>query len=220
MAIALLAVLPALCSVALGMYGPHTEVVDLSPANFKNRVIDSDEIWVVEFYAPWCGHCQSFASEYAKAASALKGVVKVGAVDADKDKSLGGQYGVRGFPNAALQEARKVVDQRLGKRTSGDSGSGKGDVVELTDSNFEELVLNSDDLWLVEFFAPWCGHCKNLAPHWAKAATELKGKVKLGAVDATVYQGLASQYDVSVLGLLFFFCERHAAVPKIPQCVM
>ena len=41
-----------------------------------------------------------------------------------------------------------------------------------------------------------CGHCKNLAPHWEKAAGELKGKVKLGAVDATVHQGLAGQYGV------------------------
>ena len=48
----------------------------------------------------------------------------------------------------------------------------------------------------VEFFAPWCGHCKNLEPHWKSAAGELKGKVKLGAVDATVHQELAGKYGV------------------------
>ena len=69
-------------------------------------------------------------------------------------------------------------------------------MVELTDKNFKKLVLQSDDMWLVEFFAPWCGHCKNLEPHWKKAAGELKGKVKLGTVDATVFQELANQYGV------------------------
>ena len=73
----------------------------------------------------------------------------------------------------------------------------KEDVVELTDSNFEELVLGSNDLWMVEFFAPWCGHCKNLAPHWASAATELKGKAKFGALDATVHSVMANRYGVS-----------------------
>ena len=71
-------------------------------------------------------------------------------------------------------------------------------VVELTDSNFEDMVIKSEDIWLVEFFAPWCGHCKNLAPHWAQAATELKGKVKLGAVDATVHTVMASRYGVGI----------------------
>ena len=41
---------------------------------------------------------------------------------------------------------------------------GSGDVIELTDSNFEKEVLKSDEPWLVEFYAPWCGHCKRLAP--------------------------------------------------------
>ena len=57
----------------------------------------------------------------------------------------------------------------------------------------------------VEFFAPWCGHCKNLEPHWKSAAGELKGKVKLGAVDATVHQGLAGQYGVRGYPTIKFF---------------
>ena len=73
------------------------------------------------------------------------------------------------------------------------------DVIELTDSNFDEKVLGSDDLWLVEFFAPWCGHCKNLAPEWAKAATSLKGKVKVAAVDATVHTVIANRFGVGSL---------------------
>lgn len=54
--------------------------------------------------------------------------------------------------------------------------SSNDDVVELTASNFKKEVLNSDELWLVEFYAPWCGHCKNLAPEWKKAASNLKVK--------------------------------------------
>jgi protein disulfide-isomerase A6 len=47
------------------------------------------------------------------------------------------------------------------------------------------LVIESEDLWMVEFYAPWCGHCKSLAPEYKKAAKALEGIVKLGAVDMT-----------------------------------
>ncbi|XP_054269604.1 protein disulfide-isomerase A6 homolog [Macrosteles quadrilineatus] len=215
------------------LYDSKSEVVDLTESNFDKLVTQSDHVWVVEFYAPWCGHCQQFVGEYSKAAKALKGVVKVGAVNADDHKSLGGRFGVRGFPtvkifganknkpedysgartaqglvDSALSAAKSKVFAQLGGKSSSGGSSTKGDpkdVVELTDSNFDRLVLNSDEMWLVEFFAPWCGHCKNLAPHWAQAATELKGKVKLGALDATVHSVKASQYGVQGYPTIKFF---------------
>lgn len=76
------------------------------------------------------------------------------------------------------------------------SGGSDKDVVVLDSSNFDELVLKSKDIWFVEFYAPWCGHCKKLEPEWNIAATKLKGQVKLGKVDATVEQGLAGRFGV------------------------
>lgn len=108
-------------------------------------------------------------------------MVKVGSVDCDDHKDLAGKFGVQGFPTikiftgkdhqafngertakgiaeAGLAAAKKKVKAQLdgGSSSGGSSGGSKGDVVELTDSNFEKLVLESDDVWLVEFFAPWC----------------------------------------------------------------
>ncbi|XP_063357846.1 protein disulfide-isomerase A6 homolog [Cydia amplana] len=199
------------------LYDSSSDVVELTPSNFDRLVTNSEEVWIVEFYAPWCGHCKNLVPEYKKAAKALKGIIKVGAVDADQHKSLSSKYGVTGFPtikiftgskhtpyqgqrtadafvDAGIKAAKERAYDNLGKK-SGGSGD-KSDVITLTDSNFKELVLDSEDLWLVEFYAPWCGHCKNLEPHWAKAATELKGKVKLGALDATVHQSMAGRYQV------------------------
>ena len=69
------------------------------------------------------------------------------------------------------------------------------DVLSLTDKNFDQEVLDQD-LMLVEFFAPWCGHCKALAPEYEIAATQLKDKVKIAKVDCTENQDLCQKYDV------------------------
>lgn len=80
------------------MYSDADDVVELTSANFKASVTESSDFWIVEFYAPWCGHCQKLAPEWITAATKLKGKAKVGAVNCDDEKELAKKYGITGFP--------------------------------------------------------------------------------------------------------------------------
>lgn len=87
--------------------------------------------------------------------------------------------------------------------------SDNGPVVKLTQANFKDLVLNDKNtFWLVEFYAPWCGHCKSLAPSWELAAKQLKGVVKVGAVDMTTDEGVGRPYDIKGFPTLKFFGDN------------
>lgn len=222
-----------------GLYSSNSKVVKLTQANFNSLVISSKDPWLVEFYAPWCGHCKNLAPEYEKAAAALDGIVKVGAVDMTENESVGAPYGISGFPTIKFFGAKKQspVDYNLGRTAkdivgfvmdqaksialsrlggsagSSSSGSGSGSrssggadtVVVLTESNFNALVLGSNDNWMVEFYAPWCGHCKKLQPEWEQSAKELQGQVKFGKVDCTVETGVCSRFGVSGYPTIKYF---------------
>jgi len=78
------------------------------------------------------------------------------------------------------------------------------EVVTLTTKMFDQHLKDNKQT-LVEFYAPWCGHCKKLAPEYEKAAAELKGKVSLGKVDATEEKDLASKYNVKGFPTMVWF---------------
>eukprot|EP00003_Mantamonas_plastica_P008804 TRINITY_DN1783_c0_g1_i3.p1 TRINITY_DN1783_c0_g1~~TRINITY_DN1783_c0_g1_i3.p1 ORF type:complete len:749 (+),score=264.27 TRINITY_DN1783_c0_g1_i3:113-2359(+) len=344
----LIAIIPS----AFCFYEYGTDVMSLTPDNFQ-QVHDSDHVWLVEFYAPWCGHCKNLVPVWEKVATNLKGIVKIAAIDADKHRSIAGQFGIQGFPTIKMfgadkrktasgtfyksptdynggRDARSIVSyatsqlpnwvhqinslEKLdkfmtskpkdlarvllftdkartptllkamttefrGRLVFGEvrkSDKGASDVVEkfkigkfptvlvvkpqgegadpeiveyqdkikvlslkmflaghaaskaqegeattsggsssksksnsntkskslppaaitLTKENFDREVTNRNEMIMVEFMAPWCGHCKRLAPEWTKAANGLRGIIRFGVVDCDANPELAQRFGV------------------------
>ncbi|KAL0618436.1 Protein disulfide-isomerase A4 [Plecturocebus cupreus] len=187
-------------------------VLVLNDANFDNFVADKDTV-LLEFYAPWCGHCKQFAPEYEKIANTLKDndpPIPVAKIDATSASMLASRFDVSGYPTIKILKKGQAVDYE-GSRTQEEIVTKVREVSQpdwtpppevtlvLTKENFDEVV-NDADIILVEFYAPWCGHCKKLAPEYEKAAKELSKHsppIPLAKVDATAETDLAKRFDVS-----------------------
>jgi thioredoxin 1 len=78
-------------------------------------------------------------------------------------------------------------------------------ILEVTDGNFEKEILKAAQPALVDFWAPWCAPCRNIAPHIEALAATYAGQVRVGKCDIDQNHGLPSQFDVRSIPTLLMF---------------
>eukprot|EP01022_Parablepharisma_sp_SALTPOND_P034057 TRINITY_DN903_c0_g1_i2.p1 TRINITY_DN903_c0_g1~~TRINITY_DN903_c0_g1_i2.p1 ORF type:complete len:784 (-),score=123.18 TRINITY_DN903_c0_g1_i2:33-2384(-) len=188
------------------------KVVSLTDANYKD-FLSSHPLVLLKLFAPWCGHCKKLAPDYEKAAIYAKEKNKpyvLAQIDGTLHRKAMSQFNVTGYPTIKLIKDGKTLEY-TGERTFSSlidfmdehAGLPVGEtddaLVTLGDSNFTRYT-NKHKMVLIKIYAPWCGHCKKLAPDYKKAALYAKKEGKpyiLAEIDGTIHRKAMSHFNVS-----------------------
>ena len=200
--------------------------IDVTDQNFKEIVENSNIPVVVDFWAPWCGPCRMLAPIFEKLAEDYEWKIKFVKVNVDENPATAIKYGIQWIPSILLFKDNQVVktlvwvkqeseyktefDQLLWESSQKNTQTEENHWWIINAKWNEEFIKalenNKDKLVIADFWAPWCGPCRMLAPTLEKIAEDYKWKVQVVKVnvDEPENQQLAMQFQVSSIPAIAF----------------
>jgi len=222
-----------------------SNVIVLTDETFDES-LDAGGDWLIEFYAPWCGHCKKLVPIWDELSNTK--AFKVAKVDCTIEDDLAKRFGIKGFPTIKFFHDGKFYDYRAARTveaftdfvTSGYTSASASPypdgrplptpketenevialdepvkaldkpvitagVVDLNTANFEEKT--KEGVWLIKFFAPWCGHCKKLAPTWEELGAKEQRTFNVAKVDCVVDGDVCTKFSVRGYPTLKLFVD-------------
>jgi len=210
-----------------------SKLVELDDIKF-NELVGGEVPIFVQFCAPWSSQCRDLAQTYEALADAYEHVndkIIIARIDADKYKDIGKAEGIKKYPTIKLYESSSkegieftkvpvlddfisFIDDKTG--LVGKQKKVPNFVVDLDESSFDRVI--GDKHVMVEFYAPWCGHCKKLAPIYEKVANTFhkEKNVVIARVDAEANKILSSRYNIEGFPTVYFFEAYKSRESPIP----
>jgi protein disulfide-isomerase A6 len=213
----------------------QVQPIDLTPETF-DRTVNGHRIALVQFFAPWCGHCRAMEPAMAQLATffANDDRVIIGRVDGDASPKLVQRFGINGYPTIKFfplgndpqaeevevgrdfESLRDFVKARLGSKGKDrlPQLQPESAVTRLDDTSFSSIALDPQRAALVEFYAPWCEHCKTLEPIYEQLARIFRNEpsVVIAAIDCDANKAAADRYGIQGFPTIKFF-DRGSKVP-------
>ncbi|KAJ7210203.1 thioredoxin-like protein [Mycena haematopus] len=202
----------------------------LTPDNFQSTIAHG--VWLVEFFSPYCGHCRKFMPTWEKLVeySEKSSGVDLAQVDCSVNGDLCDANKVKGYPQMNLYRDGEFVEKYKGDRdfdlltkyltkqapkASPPSPpppppaapapvlNPHGEVTVLTPDNFQSHV--DQGAAFIKFYAPWCGHCKKLAPIWKQLAKIMQSKITIAEMNCDAHEKFCKSQGVTGYPTLMYY---------------
>lgn len=181
------------------------------------------------YYAPWCGHCKKLFPAWNQLASRHlpNGKYSIAKIDCTQETELCSQHDILSYPTLIFYKKKVTNGDRYdGKRDlesleafmfeqlrqdrtminrPTEENNNKEEALELlNENNFDETIASG--YHFIKFFAPWCSHCKNLAPTWKNLAEKYHNSmIQISHVDCTKSEALCAKNKIDGYPTLLFF---------------
>ncbi|KAI9475670.1 MAG: hypothetical protein EXX96DRAFT_574157 [Benjaminiella poitrasii] len=201
--------------VALATLHYSTQAVDLRDVDPQTIDDYKSGALIIEYYKPDCSKCSDFEPKWNELVQTHQDRMTFGRLNCAEWATYCKEKGITKLP--ALQTnanggewkeytgdlSTKSVDQFI--QANQLKRNAKGESVELKTLDEVKDIISSKEPWFVKFYAPWCGHCKHLAPVWTQMAKELKDKVNVAEINCKDSRDLCQEFKITGLPTLSYF---------------